>query len=58
MIGDIPLLADVSKTEVVSPNMAKEVFGMLPGLVALTKTAGVTGDYRFFLVGVFEEERV
>ena len=59
MIGDIPLLADVSKTEMVSPQMAKDVLGILPGLIALhmAEAADETRIYTCF-IGIFEKSGV
>lgn len=53
MTENVPFTAYIRKTEVVPFQMAKYIFGMLPGLVAVTEAADVAKGAQF--IGRFEE---
>jgi hypothetical protein len=55
VIENAPLLASISKTEVVPPQMAKNILGVFPSLVAVAEAAGVT---RGFFTGRCNEDHI
>ena len=52
MNEDVPLVATIGNSKMVSVQMPEHIFMMLPGLLAVTEPAGVA---IVFFVGVFEK---
>jgi len=55
---DVPLLADLRKSEMVTPHMTKYVFMMLPDPFSVAQAAGVVWNYAFFSIDGFEKGSV